>query len=188
MCGRFLMNEEALNDAMGIAHIPQWVQEELNLKTIYPSNPSLVLIKDQDHLEGDIMEFGFYSDSMKKRIINARAETASQKWMFKRALKAGRCIVVCAKFYEWDADKQMVTFFEDAPAMYLAAIAMEGQFVILTTEANESVSPWHARMPLVLDKQQAKDWVLNGDDTEELLHITPPMLMHQLPPSQPVLF
>ena len=48
--------------------------------------------------------------------------------------------------------------------------------MILTTEANPSVSPVHDRMPLILDPEELEDWVLDDEATEYLLHKTPVLL------------
>lgn len=45
--------------------------------------------------------------------------------------------------------------------------------MILTTEANASVSMVHERMPLVLESKEIKDWVLDDYAVEFLLHKTP---------------
>ena len=50
------------------------------------------------------------------------------------------------------------------------------RFVILTTEANPSVAPVHNRMPLILEPEELKDWVLDDGATEYLLHKTPVLL------------
>lgn len=174
MCGRFLIDESAFEQASKIAVIPEWIQEELKFGNIFPSQNALVLADAGGHLQGELMPFGFYSQSMKKRIINSRAETASQKWMFRHALKTSRCAAVCSLFYEWDAQKQMISFFEkDREAMYLAGIVIENQLILLTVAANPSVSPYHHRMPLVLNAGQAKEWILSSQETEAFLHYQP---------------
>ena len=179
MCGRFLMSEDALEQAMTIARIPDGVQQQLNLGTIYPSCPSLVLIRQNEGLCGTIMDFGWPSPTLKKRLINARAETAAQKRPFAQAVKSRRCVVVCSRFYEWDQNKTMMTFFEqDQPALYMAGVYMEDCFVIITTEANASMRPFHHRMPLLLSKEQAKNWVLDPQCSQTLLKVKPPMVDH----------
>lgn len=179
MCGRFLINEESLQSAECIAEIPEWVQEQLKFGDIFPSQPSLVLRREKEHLEGSLMPFGFYSESLRKRIINARAESADRKWMFRQALASNRCVVVCSLFYEWDAQKQMLSFYSpDHQTLYLAGLIIDQQFVILTTQANPSVSFCHPRMPLILDREQAQKWVLDSNAAAALLHTVPPALDH----------
>ena len=42
--------------------------------------------------------------------------------------------------------------------------------VILTTEPNELVEPIHNRMPLIIDKKDARDWLENTEKAAALLH------------------
>ena len=47
------------------------------------------------------------------------------------------------------------------------------RFVILTTEANESVRGVHHRMPLILDPKDAWVWLMDDGQTEFILQKTP---------------
>lgn len=187
MCGRFFINEEAFDDAAQIAEIPAWIQGELHFGDIYPSRPSLILEKAGDHFQGAVADFGYFSESMNKRIINARAETAAEKYMFRKAWKTSRCVVVAARFYEWDADKQKIGF-KLPHTMYLGALKLGNDFVILTEEANDSMKPYHHRMPVVFTAQQAKAWVMDEPESGELWKQASPDFDALLPPSQPALF
>lgn len=50
------------------------------------------------------------------------------------------------------------------------------RFVILTTQANASMEPVHARMPLILERKEAVDWLLENGAAEELLRKSPSLL------------
>ena len=41
---------------------------------------------------------------------------------------------------------------------------------------NPTVAPVHNRMPLILEPEELKDWVLDDQATESLLHKTPVLL------------
>ncbi len=49
-------------------------------------------------------------------------------------------------------------------------------FVILTTGANQSMKPVHDRMPLILERNEIVQWILNDERTEAILHKTPCLL------------
>ena len=53
------------------------------------------------------------------------------------------------------------------------------RFIILTTQANVSVSIVHNRMPLVLDKNELEDWIYDDKFTEYALHKIPPKLCRE---------
>lgn len=48
-----------------------------------------------------------------------------------------------------------------------------GRFVILTTEANDSMKPVHDRMPLTLRRDQVAAWVSDDEKTDEILKQVP---------------
>ena len=102
----------------------------------------------------DLFRWGFPNFYRKGVIINARAETAEDKPTFRPCLEAGRCVIPSAGFYEWDADKRKIRFYQPGHALYMAGLyrVYEGKpcYVILTTAANPSVADVHDRMPLVL--------------------------------------
>lgn len=52
----------------------------------------------------------------------------------------------------------------------------ENQFTILTTVSNASVAPVHDRMPLVLDKNEVPQWLMDWKQAEELLTKRPALL------------
>ncbi|MEY8380294.1 SOS response-associated peptidase [Ileibacterium valens] len=190
MCGRFLMNEEALAAVENFVKIPRSIQGQLDLGMIFPSNPSLVIYEDGNDFKAGIKHFGFLSEKLKKRIINARAETIEEKWMFKNAFHHQRCVIPCALFYEWNSAKERISFTENGhPVMYLAGIWMKDDFVILTTEANSSMERFHHRMPLILTKEQSEEWILNYSEASKLLDIIPPALRYHIDtPKQATLF
>ena len=124
-------------------------------------------------------------------IINARAETAADKPMFRSSLAARRCIVPSTGFYEWkhsgdkkQKDKYLINL-PDTPMLYMAGIynyyhESDGQqlprFVILTTAANNSIAPLHDRMPVILSSAEKKDW-LSGADMDALSRTGPDLVL-----------
>lgn len=189
MCGRFLMNEEALEAVSQIAQLPSYEQLTLHLGMIYPSQESLVLQKGPEGPVGTLLPFGVQPDFLKQRLINARAETVWEKPMFRRAMKNGRCLIPCSGFYEWDSAKNMIYFQQqDHPVLYLAGIDIEEGFVILTTAANASMEPFHHRMPLILSEKQAMEWLYDPQKARELTRIVPPVLEHRFWKKQNSLF
>ncbi|MDY5986416.1 SOS response-associated peptidase [Sporofaciens sp. SGI.106] len=105
------------------------------------------------------MSWGFPQYQKKGLLINASAETALERKSFRDSVMHRRCIIPAKQFYEWDSDKNKVTFLrENQPVLFMAGFydrfQDEDHFIILTTQANESVSPVHHRMPLILEKSK----------------------------------
>ena len=117
----------------------------------------------------------------KKLVINARAESALEKPMFSDSVERRRLVIPAAGFYEWDKDKNKVTFYsKDKSPIYLAGFYQlsdnKDSFVILTTAANESMIKVHDRMPLMIEKNAVKDWIFDTDAAKEMLHMKMPLL------------
>ena len=117
----------------------------------------------------------------KKLIINARAESVTEKSMFSDSILNRRCILPAAGFYEWDANKTKFIFkrADDKP-IYLAGFYdlsnNKDSFVILTTAANASMKPVHDRMPVMIDKANVTDYLKNTSAAMEMLNETMPEL------------
>ena len=66
-------------------------------------------------------------------------------------------------FYEWNVKKEKYQFerLDQEAVLFMAGCFQRFQeqewFVILTTQANASVSPVHHRMPLVLEKNEIEN-------------------------------
>ena len=154
---------------------------------IYPSNTAFVLTCDG----AEAVRWGFPHWKNSSVIINARAETAAQKSMFKKPLLQRRCVVPSSGFYEWSRagsgkkkDKflltvpgenvlymaGMVSFFTDATGRAYSA------FVILTTAANDSMSPIHDRMPVILSDCEREQWLSDDGFMERALRRLGPQL------------
>ena len=123
------------------------------------------------------------------RPINARAETAATKPMFREAFRARRCLIPADGFYEWahrggvkqpylieQADGGLMAFAglrecwrvpEDAALPPSVAAAAPGETLetcaILTTAACAAMAPVHHRMPAVLPPEAFGPW-LEGQD------------------------
>ncbi|MBS7009740.1 MAG: SOS response-associated peptidase family protein [Anaerostipes sp.] len=180
MCGRYFINEETIKKAEELVKII-----DLSLagrKEIYPSGQAPVILRYGQEMAGELCYWGFERFDGKGLVINARSETVLEKRMFKKYAESSRCAVPAAGFYEWGSDKIKYAFYQKQPDMYMAGILRESkrgqQFVILTAEANESVKEIHSRMPLVLRKDQVKQWVLSDHEFEFLLHQKPEQLEH----------
>jgi len=114
-------------------------------------------------------------------IINARVESVYEKPMFSESMEYRRIVIPAEHFYEWDREKNKVTFsLPDSEIIYLAGfynmVNIVDSFVILTTAANESMERVHDRMPLMIEERDVSDWIMEPGKTRELLHRKMPEL------------
>jgi len=122
------------------------------------------------------------------RLINARAETVTEKPSFRSALKRRRCLIVATGFYEWKKNAQgnmpfYIGLRTDAPFGF-AGLYETRQFpdgrelstcAIITTEANELIKPIHHRMPVIIPQQEEERWLdPSPGDTKALLPLLQP--------------
>lgn len=171
MCGRYYIEIEA-DEMMSIM---REVQRNIDrpehlVKTgeIFPTNIAPVITQGHNVRP---MKWGFTRYDGKGHVINARSESASAKFMFKRPLYEGRCLIPASNYFEWLTDEQgkktKYAIKTTAPISYMAGLYRSEKgsdiptFVILTKAAAPEVAFIHDRMPVILDTDAQLSW-LNG--------------------------
>jgi putative SOS response-associated peptidase YedK len=183
MCGRFTLTIDPadLQDAFPEFTFPAQSAPRYN---IAPSQPILALPNDGKN-KADFFIWGLIPSwakepSIGNRMINARAETLTEKPSFRSALKYHRCLIFADGFYEWKAQpgsKAKIPHFirlKSGKPFAFAGLwehwqSADGSEVlsatIITTEPNELMSPIHNRMPVILKQDSYTQWL----DTKPLL-------------------
>ena len=122
------------------------------------------------------------SDRVGYSMINARAETLSEKRTFKQPFLSGqRCLVPSTGFYEWHDKVPFFIHLKDRDLFSMAGLfvtRMDGEhetksFTIITTTPNAVVTPIHDRMPVILDRDEEHEW-LSAVAAVDLLPILDP--------------
>lgn len=208
MCGRFYVDEGTAREIERVIRGVDLRIQKIRTGDIFPSQSAGILTchsqqknplsagpaaKNSPALELNEMHWGFPQYQKKGLLINAKAETVLERRTFRESVLHRRCVIPARQFYEWDLDKNKVTFFrEDRAVLFMAGFYNrfqdEVRFIILTTQANASVSPVHNRMPLVLDEGELEDWVYDDKFTEYVLHKTPTELRREQEYEQQSLF
>lgn len=124
-------------------------------------------------------------------LINARSETLVEKPAFRTALARRRCLILADGFYEWKKEgKQKLPFYfqlaDERPFAFAglwerwrgadksAAEPLES-CTIVTTTANELCSPFHDRMPVILEPPDFDLWLdPSVTDAQRLLPLLAP--------------
>jgi putative SOS response-associated peptidase YedK len=124
--------------------------------------------------------------SIGARMINARAETVSEKPAFRSAFKRRRCLVLADGYYEWQArphGKQPYFIrMRKAEAFAMAGVWeswSEGEgnkplesCAIVTTGPNAELGRIHDRMPVILPPAQYDFWLdRTNNDTAALTRL-----------------
>ena len=181
MCGRYYVDDETAREIEKLVRDLDRRMKMERTGDVFPSQNAMILKGEGNHLAAEQMRWGFPGFEKGKLLINARAETALERPTFRESVQDRRCIIPARGFYEWNKSKEKFTFErKETPVLFMAGCynRYEGQerFVILTTDANSSVAPVHNRMPLILEPEELKDWVLDEQVAESLLHKTPLLL------------
>ena len=192
MCGRYHIDTE--EEIAEMREILEEInrkyadsQQHAQMKTgeIFPTNLAPVVGMDGP----EIMRWGFPMQGKSQTIINARSETAYERPMFRNALIARRVVIPTTGFYEWSHEngKSKDKFLFRLPGekvLYLAGMftdfnlptGREKRFTILTTDANESMRPYHDRMPVYLAVNERDAWINNPASVEDILRRQQPEL------------
>lgn len=187
MCGRytFFTDKELQEVDEIIEKINEEIrQEKMKTGEISPTDTAPVLVEKGGAMVPRLLVWGFPNFRDKRVIINARAETAREKRMFSASLESRRCVIPSTGFYEWDASKKKYLFNNPGTGMlYMVGLydRFEGKdrFVILTTDANRSMSEIHDRMPVVISKDLIGEWLCNKNKVDDILFGEKPELIRQ---------
>jgi putative SOS response-associated peptidase YedK len=197
MCGRFNFTDEQLDEIKAIIQEANARIHGQAVKTgeVCPTNLAAVMVWADNKVTPMPIQWGFPKWKGKGVIINARAETAAQKPMFRGPLQTRRCVIPSTGFYEWrrvngKAGKEKYLLKEPGKdILYMAGMAdtfsrpdggTHEAFTILTTAANGSVAALHNRMPVILQEGELEAWLRDGKYSQTVLERTCPALMMTL--------
>ena len=193
MCGRFSQAKdlEELYDEFTFIDEPfdGILQPRYN---IAPSQLSPVIINENGSNKLKMFKWGLVPSwskdtKMGYRMINASAETISEKPSIKKQIISQRCLVIADGFYEWQKqdknakiphrfimkDRKLFTMAglwdvwkKDSDPLYT--------FTIITTSDNELMKPIHDRMPVILPKENREIWLNPESNKAELKELLVP--------------
>jgi putative SOS response-associated peptidase YedK len=115
-------------------------------------------------------------------MINARAETLTERPAFRKALVQRRCLVPADGFYEWrkNADGSKTPMYirmRDGEPFAFAGLwenwvdaegASVRSFTIVTTSPNELVKSIHDRMPVIIPSEGFSSWLTPREISAEV--------------------
>jgi putative SOS response-associated peptidase YedK len=177
MCGRFVQyaSIETLQQNFNIHTTGSDVIPNYN---VAPTQKILTIIKHDNENKLDKFHWGlvpFWAKdiSIGSRMINARAETVSQKPSFRNAFKKRRCLIPADGFYEWKGEKgNKQPYYVSIPTGEPFAFAglwetwtekdeesVYKSCTIITTAASESIREIHHRMPVILNPEAYEKWI-----------------------------
>lgn len=191
MCGRFLFTYD--DDIDEIRELTDKIikkygsEPEFKTGEIFPTNIVPIMIGENHVIAPDIITWGFPNFKNKGVIINARAETAMEKFMFRESVMFRRCVIPSTGFFEWNQKGEKHKYLcklNQKKMLYMAGCYQEfkgeRRFVILTTEANESMKDIHHRMPVILDQNSVEPWIFDNSCVRDVLFGTQPEIIKEV--------
>ncbi len=197
MCGRYLILPDEFD---GIESIVSEVSQRYDKAAsasgeIFPTNNVPVIYSHRGKKVLSIAKWGFPSFKGKGVIINARAETVSEKPMFRKSFEARRCIVPANGYYEWliNEDKTKTKYLirvKGKNSFFMAGIyniftkvneelsptikELSPTVAIITTGASSDISFIHNRMPAIIRDESIDIWLDKNSDPAVLKGLLTP--------------
>ncbi|MGZ4977890.1 MAG: SOS response-associated peptidase [Methylobacter sp.] len=175
MCGRYnlIATGRQIMDHFGLlrllTHNPDY--------NIPPGQKILAIVQLEDgsnkavNLHWGLIPSWAKDSAISNRLVNARAETLTEKASFKNAYRRRRCLIPATGFFEWQSTqsgKQPYHVHKPDNALFAFAGIWEHwehdqetvySCAIITTTANEKISAIHDRMPVIIVPDDYNHWL-----------------------------
>ncbi len=189
MCGRYSQGVDVtkLMDRFGVVIGKNLISLPKRYNIAPAQNAPVIIYQQQEHhlalFRWGLIPSWAKNSSIGNRMINARAESISEKPSFRKPFRRSRCLVPADGFYEWKLDPKQkgkipyrVVLKSGEPfafaGLWEAWRDPEGKevktFTIITTDANQVLKPIHDRMPVILKPEDEDIW-LNPETNVDML-------------------
>ena len=179
MCGRFASYKN-LNKLKNIFNI---TNSDFNITQSYNISPGqnvniILSYKLENYLLESNWGYTFINSNTqnKQMVINSRIETINSKLLFKDSFLKRKCIIPANGYFEWSKKegekKPYLIKLGDGELIYFAGVWRKEKynddkrrvFSIITKAANKKINQIHHRMPVVLNANNAQDYLETKDN------------------------
>ncbi|MBN1548202.1 MAG: SOS response-associated peptidase [Syntrophaceae bacterium] len=191
MCGRFVLITDLTKilQAFDVQKVTGELHQGVNIS---PGQMISAVVRDEFsklvNFKWGLVPSWAKDPSIGNKMINARAETVAEKPSFRQAFKRHRCLIVADGFYEWKPEgrKKTPLWFglkSGEPFGFAGLYEIWHSpdktplqtCTIITTDANDLISPIHDRMPVIVPKTDEAAWIdPDNQDRAGLLSILKP--------------
>ena len=179
MCGRFASykNLNRLKNIFNICNSDFSITKSYNISPGQDVN--IVLnYKFDNYLLSSNWGYNFINNKTKNNqsVINSRIETINSKLLFKDSFLKRKCIIPANGYFEWSEKegekKPYYIQLGDGELIYFAGVWRKENynndkrrvFSIITKAANKKINEIHHRMPVVLNANNAQDYLETRDN------------------------
>ncbi len=185
MCGRYALRTpvDVLAEGFEIEEYTSFITPNYNVAS---TQEAAAVVEEDEKRKLEMFHWGLIPSWAKdpdigNKMINARAETVSEKPSFRSAFKKRRCLILADGFYEWqktDNGKQPyhIKMQDDSPFAFAGLREVWDKYgeeirsgTIITTNANDLMSEIHRRMPVILHPENYEVWLDPDFDEREAL-------------------
>ena len=179
MCGRFASYKN-LNKLKNIFDV---INSDFNITQSYNVSPGqdvniILSYKFENYLLSSNWGYNFINSKTQNNqsVINSRIETINSKLLFKDSFLKRKCIIPVNGYFEWSIQEgEKKPYFIQLGAgelIYLAGVWRKEKynddkrrvFSIITKAANSKINKIHHRMPVVLNTNNAQDYLETKDN------------------------
>lgn len=192
MCGRFTLTLDPgeLQEKLELGPFVEMYQPHYN---IAPTQ-SVSVVRDPqsrsiEQFKWGLIPFWAKDKEIGNRMINARAETLTEKPSFRSLITKKRCLILADGFFEWstlgNSQPKSPYYFqlENGEPFTFAGLYDEWRpdpenkilsCTIITCTPNELISKYHDRMPVIMPIQHRWDWLNPAISLPTLLSMLSP--------------
>ena len=187
MCSRFELSSNAREIMAALELVaPPGLP---NKPEVRPTDQALIVTPRR---EGLLQPWGLTVDWSKQPMINARAETLTEKSTF-RPLLEHRCALPASAYFEWrrtDSGKKLKNriFAPESDLFALAGLTDGKRFTVVTCQPAPAVQYIHDRMPVILTADGLDAWLSDspfGDVKDALVPYLGPLEADEETPEPP---
>ncbi len=181
MCGRYTLtaDPDQLRQTFDWLSVPDQFNPRYN---IAPTQPVAVVPNDGknqlNYFVWGLIPSWAKDPEIGSRLINARAETITEKPSFRNAFRRRRCLILANGFFEWaqepgqKAKTPIYIRLQSGNPFAFAGLwenwnSADGSRIlsctIITTEPNTLMQPIHNRMPVILPTTSYALWLQTGE-------------------------
>lgn len=191
MCGRSSLHDAPVS-VLEKLHLPPVLPGFKPRYNIAPSQEQWTILLDgSDNPEARLIKWGLvpsWADDpvVGQRMVNARSDSVATKPSYEESFRKRRCLILADGYYEWtgSGNSRVPYFFHLSGDRDFALAGLWDTWVksgtpldtgtVITTDASPLAATVHHRMPVVLNPDDAAEWLDSSTPEKRLFELMKP--------------